>query len=192
MFLVAALGNPGSKYRGHRHNVGFMVADALVESLGGGPFKEKFQGEVAKASIAGQEVVFLKPMTYMNLSGESVQKAMSFFKVDLKDVVVVHDELDIDFGATRVKVGGGAAGHNGLRSIIQHCGGPDFVRVRVGIGRPRSGSVEGFVLSDFDSSERAELGDVLKTASAAVKAVVERGAASAMNEFNVREKAARA
>ena len=184
MLLVVGLGNPGSRYAGTRHNVGFMVVERVAGRARAGAFKEKFQGLFTKAVIGDREVALLEPMTYMNLSGESVQKAMTFFKVSLKDVVVVHDELDLDWRTSRIKVGGGHAGHNGLRSIIQHCGGPDFTRVRVGIGRPRSGPVDGYVLSDFDVAERAELDGELQKAALMVEAIVARGPQAAMNELH--------
>ncbi|MBK8172248.1 MAG: aminoacyl-tRNA hydrolase [Sandaracinaceae bacterium] len=188
MHLVVGLGNPGTKYAGHRHNVGFVVVDRLAQRLGAGAFREKFQGVFTKAEWGNHEAILLKPMTYMNLSGESVQKAMSFFKVDLKNVVVVHDELDVPFGQSRIKVSGGAAGHNGLRSIIEQCSGQDFVRVRVGISRPASGPVDGYVLSDFNSSERAELSDVVEKAADMAEAIVSKGTQVAMNQFNTRDK----
>lgn len=184
MLLVVGLGNPGSKYAANRHNVGFMVVQRVAERARAGAFKEKFQGLFTKAEIGGKEAVFLLPMTYMNLSGESVQKAMTFFKVPLKDVVVVHDELDLEWRTARIKVGGGHAGHNGLRSIIQHCGGPDFTRVRVGIGRPRSGPVEGYVLSDFDTMERPELDGELQKAAVMVETIAAKGTQAAMNELH--------
>jgi PTH1 family peptidyl-tRNA hydrolase len=183
MHLVVGLGNPGPKYARNRHNVGFMVVDRLA---GGEELKEKFRARYAKVRIGREEAVLLEPLTYMNLSGESVQAAMRFFKVDLEHVLVVHDELDLPFGTLRLKKGGGAAGHNGLRSIIQHCGGPDFLRLRIGIGRPTRGTVESYVLSDFDPTEGAALGDVLKDAVRAVELAVQDGVAQAMNAFNVR------
>ena len=188
MLLVVGLGNPGPKYAGNRHNVGFMVVQRLAERARAAAFKEKFQGLFTKAELGGQEAVLLLPMTFMNLSGESVQKAMTFFKVPLKDVVVVHDELDLEWRMARIKVGGGHAGHNGLRSVIQHCGGPDFTRVRVGIGRPRSGAVEGYVLSDFDSQERPELDGELQKAAIMVETVAAKGTHAAMNELHREDK----
>ncbi len=184
MFLVTGLGNPGAKYAGNRHNVGFMVVDALADRWSAPALREKFKGEFAKETFGGEDVLLLKPMTFMNLSGESVQPAMQFFKVDLARVVVVHDELDLPFGEVRIKVGGGAAGHNGLKSIIQHGGGNGFVRVRVGIGRPRSGRPEGYVLSDFAAIERAELPDVLEKAAKAVEGIVKYGPQKTMNRLH--------
>jgi peptidyl-tRNA hydrolase, PTH1 family len=188
--LVVGLGNPGSSYAGHRHNVGFMVVDRLADRHGRDPFRDKFSGQFARAQLEGEEFGLLKPQTYMNLSGQSVQKAMAFYKIALGDVVVLHDELDLDFGVLRVKVGGGSAGHNGLKSIVQCCGGPDFARVRVGIGRPRSGSGERHVLSDFSREECAELPDVLESAARAAGDILLHGAQTAMNRHNQSPKAA--
>lgn len=187
MYLVVGLGNPGPQYAKNRHNVGFMAVDRLAEA-GGESFRDKFKGRWCKVRVAGGEAVLLEPLTFMNLSGESVQPAMRFFKVELARVLVVHDELDLPFGTVRLKKGGGAAGHNGLRSIIQHCGGPDFLRVRVGIGRPLRGGVQGHVLSDFTKSEGAELDDVLTDTTRAVEAVIADGIQAAMNRVNVRNK----
>ncbi len=189
MWLIVGLGNPGPKYRGTRHNVGFMVLDHLAARASAGPFKEKFKGQWCRASLGGQDVVLLEPLTFMNLSGESVQAAMAFFKTPLSHVLVIHDELDLPYRDVRVKVGGGAAGHNGLRSIIQHCGGADFARVRVGIGRPPVGRTESWVLSDFSAMESAELPDVLQVAALAAETVVKDGPQAAQNKFNVRARA---
>ncbi|UJR79256.1 aminoacyl-tRNA hydrolase [Sandaracinus amylolyticus] len=189
MWLIVGLGNPGPKYRNTRHNVGFMVVDRLADRASAGPFKEKFKGEWCKATVAGRDVVLLKPLTFMNLSGESLQQAMAFFKTPLSEVLVIHDELDLAYRDVRVKVGGGAAGHNGLKSIVQHCGGPDFARVRIGIGRPPKGSTESWVLGEFDTMESAELPDVLQAATLAAEAVVKDGAQAAQNKFNARPKA---
>jgi len=182
--LITGLGNPEPQYEGNRHNVGFMVIDRLVDRWRAPSLREKFKGEFAKASFRGEDAVLLEPMTFMNLSGESVRPAMQFFKIALGEVIVIHDELDLPFGEVRIKVGGGAAGHNGLKSIIQHGGGNGFLRVRVGIGRPRSGRPEGYVLSDFAAIERAELPDVLDRAAAAVEGILVDGAPKAMNRLH--------
>jgi PTH1 family peptidyl-tRNA hydrolase len=186
MWLIVGLGNPGPKYRDTRHNVGFMTVERLASRASAAPFKEKFKGQWCKATLARQDVVLLEPLTFMNLSGESVQAAMAFFKTPLSEVLVVHDELDLAFRDVRVKVGGGAAGHNGLKSIVQHCGGPDFARVRIGIGRPPKGSPESWVLGSFDSQESAELDDVLQQAALAAEMVVKDGPQAAQNKFNAR------
>ena len=135
MYLIVGLGNPGPKYASQRHNVGFMVIDRVAASCRADAFRDKWKGEFVRTSLAGTDVVLLKPLTYMNLSGESVLGAMTFFKVPPANVLVVHDEMDLAYGDVRLKMGGGIAGHNGLRSIVQHCG-PDFPRLRIGIGHP--------------------------------------------------------
>jgi len=190
MKLVVGLGNPGTKYAKHRHNAGFMVADRL-HSAGSFPeWKEKFNGVFAKTSVGGEDVVLLKPMTYMNESGKSVQAAVAFLKVDTKqDLLVIHDELDLDFGDVRLKVGGGHAGQNGIRSIIAALG-PDFARVRVGIGRPPAGfrgEVADYVLSNFDAVEAASFPDAIDKAVDAAKKWIEKGPLAA-NDTNVRGK----
>ncbi len=185
MHLVVGLGNPGPKYAKNRHNVGFMVVDRLAAAAGV-ELREKHRGRAAKARLREHDVVLLEPLTYMNRSGESVREAMQFYKVPLASVIVVHDELDLPFGTLRLKQGGGAAGHNGLKSIIQHCGGPDFVRLRIGIGRPPHGNTHGWVLGDFEPSESTALPDVLDLAPRAVEAVIVEGISAAMNTFNAR------
>jgi peptidyl-tRNA hydrolase, PTH1 family len=190
MYLVVGLGNPGKKYAGNRHNVGFMAVDRLRDERSLPDWREKFSGVFARGTAFGDDVMLLKPMTYMNVSGDSVQPAAAFVKVDPTHVVVLHDELDLAFGDVRLKQGGGHAGHNGLRSIIQRLGTPEFLRVRIGIGRPPAdfrGDVADYVLNDFDGSERAELPDVLARALAAVQALVEKGPAQAQNVVNTRK-----
>lgn len=187
MHLVVGLGNPGREYEGNRHNAGFMALDELRSSLGFPEFKEKFSGVWTRGDGYGDTLALLKPMTFMNLSGESVQPASAFLKVDPAHLVVVHDELDLPFGDVRVKVSGGHAGHNGLRSIIQRLGTPDFVRIRIGIGKPPAGfrgEVADYVLSNFDTAERAEWPDVQKRALDALRRVVEHGASAAMTAAN--------
>ena len=184
MFLVVGLGNPGPKYAENRHNVGFLVAEHLCSTHGFPPFKDKFKGRFSRGTLAGHEVVFLEPATYMNLSGTSVQPAMQFFKVELDHVMVIHDELDLPFGSVRLKWDGGLAGHKGLRSIAACCGGQAFGRVRVGIGRPQFGTVEQHVLGNFSTEERAELEHVLRSAAAALEDALELGFSAAMNRHN--------
>ncbi|WP_394820624.1 aminoacyl-tRNA hydrolase [Pendulispora albinea] len=187
MKLVVGLGNPGKKYEDTRHNIGFMVADAIHRAGTFPEWREKFSGVFTK----GAHNALLKPQTFMNLSGDSVQPCAAFLKVEPADIIVVHDELDLPYGDTRVKFGGGHAGHNGLRSIIQRLGTPDFVRVRVGIGRPPPGfrgDVADYVLTGFDPVERAELPDVVNGAVTAAHSVVMNGVSAAMNAVNVRKK----
>jgi PTH1 family peptidyl-tRNA hydrolase len=187
VYLVVGLGNPGRQYEGNRHNVGFMVVDELRRDAALVDYRDKWSGAFAK----GADLAILKPMTFMNLSGESVQPAAAFLAIDPAHLVVVHDELDLPFGDVRLKLGGGHAGHNGLRSIMQRLGSPDFVRVRVGIGRPPpgfQGEVAAYVLSDFDASERAELPDVVSRAVTAAKRVLAEGTSAAMTTVNQRKK----
>ena len=188
MVLVAGLGNPGPEYAQNRHNVGFMVADRLREKLrGAGAFREKFSGELAKGSLGpGGEVVVLRPLTFMNRSGRSVQAAAAFFQIAVQDIVVVHDDLDLPWQTVRVKVGGGSGGHNGLKSVTECLGAPDYVRVRLGIGRPAFGTSESWVLSDFSDIEQRELPAVLDRAVQAVETILEKGVDRAMNEFNTK------
>jgi PTH1 family peptidyl-tRNA hydrolase len=194
MHLVVGLGNPGKKYAKNRHNVGFMVVERLAQSHGLPDFKEKFSAVWTKGEVAAgggrHAVALLEPQTYMNLSGDSVQPAASFLKVDPSHVIVVHDELDLPWQDVRLKVGGGHAGHNGLRSIIQRLGTPEFVRVRVGGGRPPpgfKGDVADFVLADFDALERAELPDVVDRAAVAIEKILVDGIAPAMNSVNTKK-----
>lgn len=191
MHLVVGLGNPGRKYERNRHNVGFMAVERLARSHGLSDFREKFSGLFAKGELAiggaRHPVSALEPQTFMNLSGDSVQPAAAFLKVAPAAVIVVHDELDLPWRDVRVKVGGGHAGHNGLRSILGRLGTPDFVRIRIGVGRPPPGfrgEVADYVLSDFDAMESAELPDVLGRACEAVEKVIALGAAKAMTALN--------
>jgi len=191
MFLVVGLGNPGKNYATHRHNVGFMVIDDLAARVGAESFREKFSGLMARASLGDEPAYLLEPQTYMNHSGQSVQPALAFHKIAPTNLIVVHDELDLPFGQVRLKVGGGHAGHNGLRSIMAQVGTGDFIRLRVGIGRPPAafaGEVAEYVLSSFDAVERAKLSDILKQATETVLEVAARGVAAAMNVRNSRPK----
>lgn len=168
--LIVGLGNPGNEYSETRHNVGFMVLDSLIQSYGSN-WKEKFNGEYSNFS----EGYLLKPMTFMNLSGESVQKASKFFKVMPDMTLVIHDELDLPFGTIALKNGGGLAGHNGLKSIAQHYGTNDFLRLRIGIGRPVHGDVSNYVLSRFGSEDQIDLEKVINGSVNAVKEVISNG-----------------
>lgn len=166
VIILAGLGNPGAKYARHRHNVGFMAVDAIADVHGFGPPRNKFQAEIREGYLEGpagrQKAVVLKPLTFMNESGRAVSEAMRFFKAEPGDVVVFHDELDLAAGKLRVKTGGGAAGHNGLRSIDAHIG-PEFRRVRIGIGHPGEKSkVTGHVLGDFAKADHEWLDPLLK------------------------------
>src|ERR1700716_1906807 len=154
MRLFFGLGNPGAKYANNRHNIGFSVVDEIARRHGFSPWRRRFQGETSEGTLGTERVILLKPTTYMNDSGRSVQEAASFFKLAPGDVTVFHDELELPPGKVRVKIGGGIAGHNGLRSISAHIGN-DYRRVRLGVGHPGVKElVHGYVLSDFFKEER--------------------------------------
>lgn len=162
MKLWVGLGNPGPKYAGNRHNIGWMALERIAEDHGFGPWRSKFQGSLTEGVLDGVKVLLLKPETFMNLSGQSVGEAMRFFKLTPADVTVFHDELDLAPGKLRVKTGGGHAGHNGLRSIHQHIG-EAYHRVRLGIGHPgHKDRVAGYVLSDFAKGDQNWLDDLLR------------------------------
>ena len=162
MLLFVGLGNPGMKYAGNRHNIGYMAVDEIARSHGFGPWKSKFQGRVSEGRLGREKVLLLKPETFMNLSGQSVGEAMRFYKLSPEDVTVFHDELDLAPGKLRLKQGGGHAGHNGLRSLHQHIS-DDYNRVRLGIGHPgRKELVAHYVLQDFAKADAAWLEDLLR------------------------------
>jgi len=186
MWLVVGLGNPGRDYGRNRHNVGFMVVDELCRRYRLEAFRSKFGGEVTQGQLKSQKAVILKPLEYMNLSGRAVQRTAAFYQVEPKDIVVIHDEVDLELGRLRLKVGGGHAGHNGIRSIIQDIGTPDFIRVRCGVGRPGGGKVgmTGHVLGDFGKAEQTEAEIMIKEAADAVEDILEKGALLAMNRWN--------
>lgn len=162
MKLIVGLGNPGPKYAGNRHNIGFMAVDRIAADHGFGPWKARFQGQVAEGRLGQEKILLLKPETFMNNSGQSVGEAMRFYKLEPADVIVLHDELDLAPGKTRVKTGGGHAGHNGLRSIHAHIG-EHYGRVRLGIGHPgRKDLVSHYVLHDFSKADQDWLDDLLR------------------------------
>lgn len=162
MQIFAGLGNPGPKYAGNRHNIGFMALDRIAEEHGFSPWKARFQGEVAEGRLGSEKVILLKPTTFMNLSGQSVGEAMRFYKLEPEDVTVFHDELDLAPGKLKVKTGGGHAGHNGLRSMHAHIG-ENYRRVRLGIGHPgRKDLVSHYVLHDFAKADQDWLDDLMR------------------------------
>ena len=187
MKLVAGLGNPGERYAATRHNVGFMVVQRLAAAHGVSLKKKLYQGLCGVGRVAGVETTLLLPQTFMNLSGASVGSACKSLGIGPGDLIVVHDEIDLPFGALRFKVGGGHGGHNGLRSICGVLGSADFMRLRVGVGRPQQGSdVADYVLKPFSARERRDLDQVLSAATEALQTLFARGSAAAMNEFNNR------
>jgi PTH1 family peptidyl-tRNA hydrolase len=189
VILLVGLGNPGKRYAESRHNLGFSLVDRVASLAGSTGFREKFSGLVADFEIEGQRVAALKPMTYMNESGRSVRAAADFHKIEPRDILVAHDELDLEFGAVRLKLGGGEAGHNGLKSITQHLATKDYVRLRMGVGKPPPGfrgSGADFVLEGFAPAERARLGEFVDQATRAVVLLLGHGLDHAMNATNRR------
>lgn len=184
-WLIAGLGNPGPEYSGNRHNAGFMVADLLAERMGARFKRDRSRAAVAAGRLAGFPVTLAKPLTFMNLSGRPVAALRSFYKIPPERIVVVHDELDLPFGALRLKQGGGDNGHNGLRSVTAALGTRDYFRVRVGIGRP-PGRMDpaDFVLHDFSAAERKLVPEVLERSADATEALLQHGLAAAQNEFH--------
>jgi PTH1 family peptidyl-tRNA hydrolase len=159
--LLVGLGNPGPTYAGNRHNIGFTAIDAIAERHHFPPFRSKFQSQLAEGPLAGRPTLLLKPMTFMNVSGQAVAAAASFFKIEPADILVFHDEIDLAAGKVRLKVGGGHAGHNGLRSLHAHIG-PAYARVRIGVGRPQTkDEVVNHVLDDFAKADRVWLEPLL-------------------------------
>ncbi|MDT1061293.1 aminoacyl-tRNA hydrolase [Paracoccus sp. CPCC 101403] len=191
MKLIVGLGNPGAKYEKNRHNVGFMALDRIASDHGFGPWRARFQGEVSEGRLGQERVVLLKPATFMNLSGQSVGEAMRYLKIEPGDVIVLHDELDLAPGKVRLKLGGGHAGHNGLRSIHQHIG-ETYRRMRIGIGHPgHKDRVAGYVLSDFAKAEENGLDDLLRGISDGAEALAAGDDARVMNAVAARVSPAR-
>lgn len=182
--LVAGLGNPGREHQRDRHNVGWMVVDELARRHGGS-FRGKFSGRLAETRIGESRVALLEPETYMNESGRSISAAARFFKVAAQNVLVVHDDVDLDVGRLQARLGGGLAGHNGLRSIAQALGTPEFLRLRIGVGRPGRGdrrSVADYVLSPFQPEE--DVSAIVARAADAVETLVVEDLTAAQQRFN--------
>jgi len=186
--LVVGLGNPGEDYARTRHNVGFLVADGLARACGAVFSTRKFGAEIAEASVAQERVWIMKPQTYMNNSGEAVGAALRFWKVELEDLTVAHDDLELEPFRVQVKVGGGHGGNNGVKSVNAHVGSPDYVRIRVGVGRPPARmDPADYVLGRFSRSDEREVESCVGRAVEAARMILELGAVKAMNEFNRRK-----
>lgn len=190
MKLICGLGNPGSEYERHRHNVGFMVVDELSRRARAQLTQEKFHARIGQGTLGGERVLLVEPQTFMNRSGLSVAEAARFYKIPPSDVLVIHDELDLPFGRIQLKAGGGAGGHNGLRSITELVGTDAFHRVRFGISKPEGPNakerVTGHVLSGFSSEEGKDLPSLIDRAADAAEAWAKDGLQKAMNAFNKR------
>ncbi|MBX3022192.1 MAG: aminoacyl-tRNA hydrolase [Bdellovibrionales bacterium] len=197
MKLIVGLGNPGPKYQLTRHNIGFLFIDALVEVYEGQRrYKNEFKAETQKISIAGEQVLVCRPQTFMNLSGESVQPLMGFYNLSMDDLLVVHDEVDVPFGALRFQRKRGHGGHNGIRNIHQCLASDDYSRLRLGVGRPQtfvndagekvgaSQEVHEYVLSNFSKSEQARMPEFLELAMDGLEVWLKQGTAQASTLFN--------
>ncbi len=183
--LIVGLGNPGREYAGNRHNIGFMTADRWAAAHGILFNKIQHHAIIAQGRVGGQRVIIAKPQTFMNDSGRAVGALLRFYKIPIEHLLVIYDELDLPFGVIRLRPDGGAGGHNGMRSIIQHLGGNQFARLRLGIGRP-PGRMDpaAFVLQDFNRDEAAELDALLDRAGQAIETFLAAGITAAMNQFN--------
>lgn len=187
MTLVVGLGNPGKKYTKTKHNVGFLVIDEIGEKVGIELNKKKFKGIYGEGAVNGGKLLLLKPETYMNLSGEAVSSIKNFYDIPADNIIVVHDEMDLELGIIRIKSGGGSAGHNGIKSIISRIGSDDFKRVRIGIGKPFVKD-EGadHVLKGFKGDEGKIIQDTIARAAEAVLCIMSEGLEKAMNKYNTR------
>lgn len=184
MFLIVGLGNPGSEYDETRHNVGFMAVDEIARAYGFAPFKAKFDGLIAEGKIAGEKVYILKPHTYMNLSGNSVVKAANFYKILPQNVIVIHDDMDLPVGKIKAKLGGGAGGHNGLKSIDAAIS-PNYNRVRIGVGHPNQGgdAVVNHVLSRFSKADAEVIEQEIGLISDIIDVLLKNGIAAFCNKL---------
>jgi peptidyl-tRNA hydrolase, PTH1 family len=185
-YLIVGLGNPGRRYQGTRHNVGFMVVDRICNALPGGTAKSRFQADYYETRDGDKRVVLAKPQTFMNESGIAVGQLVRWYKIPNDRVLVIYDDLELPFGALRLRASGSAGGHNGMSSVISHLRSEQFPRLRVGIDRPRSGSTVPYVLSAFSASEQRELPRVLDSAADAARSWLRDGITAAMNTHNQR------
>jgi PTH1 family peptidyl-tRNA hydrolase len=186
--LVVGLGNPGTRYRFNRHNAGFLVVDQLAQQHHISVSQSIFDAHIGKGIIGGSAVLLAKPQTFMNLSGSAVRKLTDYFRIEFEDVIVVHDDLDLPFLTIRLKAGGGHGGHKGLISIIDHLGAADFLRARLGIGRPeRKSMVERYVLSPFSEEETTCLPRLLQSAGETVADIISSGIQAAMERHHGKE-----
>ena len=185
MKMIVGLGNPGNEYAGTRHNVGWMLVDALAEHLGINEWRSREKGMVAEGRIGSEKILLVKPLTYMNNSGECVGPLMRWYKLEPEDIMAAHDDMDIPIGTIRIRKKGSAGGHNGIKSLLSLIGSENFGRLRIGIGRPQPGwSVINHVLAKFNDQEQKEIGDTIKQLIPAVECMVLEGPDMAMNKFN--------
>lgn len=185
MYLIVGLGNPGKEYGNTRHNMGFKAIDKLACKLNVEVSKEKFKGMYGEAMIENEKVILLKPLTYMNLSGESIIEIVNFYKIDLEKIIVVYDDVDIDVGKFKIRKKGSAGSHNGMKSVVQNLSSTNFARIRVGIGKPRvNEDLADYVLKKFSEEDKAQFERVVDEVSDAVLSIVTDGIDKAMNKYN--------
>ena len=188
-YIIAGLGNPEKKYDNTRHNVGFQVIDQLGKILNIEIKENKFNSLFTQTTYSDKKLFLAKPLTYMNLSGKAIAEIKNFYKIDVENLIVVHDELDLEFGEIKIKQAGGSAGHNGLKSIVSSLGSNNFIRLRVGIGRPpENQSGANYVLGKFSKAENEVIEDVLNKTCDAVLEIINSDVKTAMNKFNSKEK----
>lgn len=189
MFIIAGLGNPGRQYEGTRHNIGWQVIDELADKYNIRVMESKFKGLIGKGIINGEKVILLKPLTYMNLSGESVGEAVNFFKIDeTKELIVVADDISLDVGHIRMRKKGSAGGHNGLKNIIAHLGHEEFMRIKMGVGdKPAGYDLADYVLGHFSKEEEKIIAESKKTAVLAIETIMSDGIDKAMNLYNTKK-----
>ena len=183
MYLIVGLGNPDKEYLGTRHNAGFQAIDLLSNKYKIDVNRLKFKGTYGEGNIAGEKVMFLKPLTYMNLSGESVGEAVKFYKIPSKNIIILHDDISIEVGRMRIRAKGSAGGHNGLKSIISSLSSEEFVRIKIGVGQPK-GDIVGHVLGRFSKDETLKLGEIYEVVPDAIETIIKSGTETAMNKFN--------
>lgn len=183
MKVVVGLGNPGNEYQETRHNIGFMVVDALAKELNISLDKNKFKGQIGEGFLNGEKIILVKPMTYMNLSGETVGPLLSWYKLDRADLLVVYDDMDLSLGQLRIRRKGSSGGHNGMKSIIAHLNTEDFSRLKIGIGSPRF-NVINYVLGKFEKDEKQIVEEAINRAVEAAKVFLTKGVQEAMNKYN--------
>lgn len=187
MYLIVGLGNPGNRYRATRHNIGFMVLEKLAAKLELDLSQKSFNALWGKGKIASKNVILAMPQTYMNLSGNAVRQLNAFFKTDLSNLMVIHDDLDLSFGSVRLKTGGGNAGHKGLASIEENLGSSEFMRIRLGIGKPVDKSrIEGYVLEPFGKEELSVLPEIIQWAADAATEIVSSGMQTAIGNYQTK------
>lgn len=185
MYIIAGLGNPGEKYKFTRHNVGFLTIDELARRWNIKVNKIKFKGLVGEGNIKGEKVILIKPQTYMNLSGESLEEIISFYKIELKNLIVIYDDIDIEFGKLRVKPSGSSGSHNGMKSILYLLKSENFNRIRLGTGKPPEGiDLADYVLQNFSKEEMLVVEEMMGKATNAVETILLDGVEKAMNQYN--------